>query len=41
MAKKRKLFDELMEGVESMQHELEGKNYSKLMICRHYKLMLS
>ena len=25
MAKKRKLFDELMEGVESMQHEREGK----------------
>jgi len=25
MAKKRKLFDELMDGVESMQHEREGK----------------
>ena len=25
MAKKRKLFDELMNGVESMQHEREGK----------------
>ncbi|MCF6225092.1 MAG: hypothetical protein L3J22_02160 [Xanthomonadales bacterium] len=25
MAKKRKLFDELMKGIESMQHEHEGK----------------